>query len=118
MKTNQSKKGFVHLFFMGVVLLLFMVFSTLTSEALGQKLMRKELEYKLKLDYATEAYYLLLREGELTADEGITYGDLQMEELRIEKAQNYYIQVDNKMDSISITGWFQGKRRGEYEIKK
>ncbi len=115
---SKSKSGFVHLFFLGVVIILFMVFSTLTSEAMNQKLIRKELEYKLKLDYATESYYLLLREGEILAEQGTSYGSLDIQALCRDKPENRYIQVDHGEETITITAWNQGKRRGEFEIKK
>ncbi len=118
MPNQKSRRGFVHLFFLGAVLLLFMVFSVLTSEAMAQKLIRKEWEYKLKLDYTTESYYLLLREGELVAELGFSYGDLDLQALCLEKPQNSYVQVQNEGEMMTITGWHQGKRRGVYEIKK
>lgn len=117
MEKGSSKRGFGHIFFMGAVLLLFLIFSTLSSEAMKQKLTRKELEVKLQLDYAAESYYLLLREGEMTSEPGLSYGDLSLCPLKSEKPKRFYIQVLNEGGVVVITPWFQGKRRGEYEIR-
>ena len=114
----DSKKGFGHVFYMAAVVILLMVFFSLTSEAMDQKIYRAELENKLKLDYATEAYYLLIREGEMNAAEGISYGNLTLSDLEQSKGEDPYIQVERKNHMITISSWFKGERRGEYVIQK
>lgn len=113
----KGKPGFIHLFFMGAVIVLFMVFMTLTSEAMDQKILRKEMELLLKLDYATEAYYLLLREGEMTAEEGLSYGNLAIDELCRDKESNPSIIIEKTGNNICITAWFNGDNKGEYQIE-
>lgn len=114
----RSEKGFIHIFFMGAVVILLMVFFSLTSQAMDQKIYRAELETKLKLDYATEAYYLLIREGEMWVAEGISYGDLTLNDLNQNLRANPYIEVDRKNHIIIISSWFEGERRGGYEIER
>ncbi|NLB20725.1 MAG: hypothetical protein GX829_07905 [Clostridium sp.] len=114
----RSEKGFIHVFFMGAVVILLMVFFNLTSQGMDQKIYRAELETKLKLDYATEAYYLLIREGEMWVAEGISYGDLTLNDLNQNLRANPYIEVDRKNHIIIISSWFKGERRGGYEIEK
>lgn len=118
MKRTKHREGFVHIFFIGAVVMLFMVFFTLTSEAMDQKLIRKELAVKLQLDYSAEAYYLLLREGEIEAKPGISYGDLDLRELQNNHPNIRYIEVINEGGKILVIPWYDGKKRGEYEIKK
>lgn len=116
LKSNQAKAGFMHIFFLGAVVILFMVFFTLSSEAMNQKLYRAELEAQLKLDYAAEAYYLLLREKEITAQEGISYGNLSISPLKDFYKGDSYIMVHKTKDSIIITSWFERVKRGEFRI--
>lgn len=119
--TNQHdrrKLGFIHLFFMAAVVVLFMVFITLTSEAMEQKILRKEMEVLLKLDYATEACYLLHREGEMMAPEGVSYYNIDGEALKSNEQAHAYIRIERNLDEIFITSWFKGEKKGEYMIEE
>lgn len=113
----HKKQGFIHIFFMGAVVILLMVLLSLTSQAMDQKVYRAKLETMLKLDYAGEGYYLLIREGEMVVEEGISYGNLSLEGLSENRTSDPYIQVERQNHHITISSWFKGERRGSYEVE-
>lgn len=115
---KEFRKGFMNVFFLGGLMVVLMCTLVLTEEAGRMRLKRNELQSMLAFDYRVEAYYLLLESGAIHADKESAYGSLMEYKLVDHSEGENDILIERIGETIHITGYFQGRQRGLYEISK
>jgi|GEM_PF-1356682 len=116
-KARVKKKGFMNVYFAGVCVIILLASMSLTGEAMKERLRRNELEAMLQFDYRLEGYFLLLKSGSLTMEEGIRFGSLESYEWIAIRDPKTYIQLIQTWDGIRLEGYFGRKLRKTYEFK-
>ncbi|MGB4589341.1 MAG: hypothetical protein WBI17_08925 [Clostridiaceae bacterium] len=118
-KSGKSrKKGFMNIYFAGICVFILLASMSLTGEAMKGRLRRNQYEEMLQFDYRLEGYFLLLKTDSLTMEEGTAFGSLESYEWKALGDSDTYIHLIRTGADIRMEGYFEGKLRKTYDIKR
>ena len=115
---HKVRNGYISVLATTVVLALFIGLQSIVSESMDQRLRLIRYREQLIFDYRVEAYYLMIKEGDLEASEGEANGSLVSYSIDHETSGDTWISISTAEGVTAITGYLDGVRRGTYEISK
>ncbi|ETA82431.1 hypothetical protein [Youngiibacter fragilis] len=115
---HKVRDGYISVLAATAVLFVFIAIQAIITESMGQRLRLTRYREQLAFDYRVEAYYLMVKEGNLEVPEGEAYGSLVSYSLDNEPQGDTFISISKSGGTITITGYLDGARRISYEIIK
>lgn len=115
---HKVRNGYISVLATTVVLAVFIALQAIVSESMDQRLRLIRYREQLKFDYRVEAYYLMIKEGDLVAPEGEAYGSLVSYSLENAPSGDTWISISTKERVTAITGYLDGGLRASYEIRE
>lgn len=115
---HKVRNGYISVLATTVVLAVFIALQAIVAESMDQRLRLIRYREQLKFDYRVEAYYLMIKEGDLVAPEGEAYGSLVSYSLENAPSGDTWISISTKEGVTAITGYLDGGLRANYEIRE
>ncbi|MBP1920087.1 hypothetical protein [Youngiibacter multivorans] len=114
---HKVRKGYISILATFAVLAVFIALQSIISESMDSRLKLIRYKEQLAFDYRVEAYYLMIREGNLDVPEGEAFGSLNSYSLESASSGDTWISIVTVGGVTSINGYLDKDRRGTYEIR-
>ena len=114
---HKVRKGYISILATFAVLAVFIALQSIVSESMDSRLKLIRYKEQLAFDYRVEAYYLMIRGGNLEVPEGEAFGSLDSYSLESAFSGDTWISIVTVGGVTSINGYLDKDRRGTYEIR-